>query len=156
MIEKLRKLIDKEIAKYPTDKKQSAVIAALAIMQHHRGWLSQEDISDVAVYLDMPEIAVLEVATFYNMFDLKPVGKYKLSVCTNISCMLRDADQIVDHLKKKLKIDFNEITKDGKFCLKESECMGACEGAPLLTVNNQKMYEHLDIKKLDQLLKDLK
>ena len=85
--------------------------------------LSQEDISDVAVYLDMPEIAVLEAATFYNMFDLKPVGKYKLSICTNISCMLRDADQIVDHLKKTLKIDFNEITKDGKFCLKESECM---------------------------------
>ena len=97
MIEKLKKLIDKEVAKYPTDKKQSAVIAALAIMQHHRGWLSQDDISDVAVYLDMPEIAVLEVATFYNMFDLKPVGKYKLSICTNISCILLDADQIVDH-----------------------------------------------------------
>src|SRR6056300_1949491 len=156
MIEKLRKLIDKEIAKYPADKKQSAVIAALAIMQHHRGWLSQEDISDVAIYLDMPEIAVLEVATFYNMFDLKAVGKYKLSICTDISCMLRDADHIVNHLKENLKIDFNEVTKDGKFCLKESECMGACGGAPLLTINNQKMYENLDMPKIDSLLKELK
>jgi len=153
---KLKKLIDKELKKYPSDKKQSAVIAALAIMQNDRGWLSKEDISEVALYLDMPEIAVLEVATFYNMFDLKPVGKYKLSICTNISCMLRDVDHIVDHLKEKLQIDFNEVTKDGKFCLKESECMGACGGAPLLTVNNQKMHENLNIDKVNQLLKELK
>ena len=129
---KLKKLIDKELKKYPSDKKQSAVIAALAIMQNDRGWLSKEDISEVALYLDMPEIAVLEVATFYNMFDLKSVGK------------------------EKLQIDFNEVTKDGKFCLKESECMGACGGAPLLTVNNQKMHENLNIDKVDQLLKELK
>jgi NADH-quinone oxidoreductase subunit E len=153
---KLKKLIDKELKKYPSDKKQSAVIAALAIMQNDRGWLSKEDISEVALYLDMPEIAVLEVATFYNMFDLKAVGKYKISICTNISCMLRNSDEIVEHLKNKLKINFNEVTKDGKFCLKESECMGACGGAPLLTINNQKMYENLDIPKIDSLLKELK
>lgn len=156
MNEKLKKLINKEISKYPSDKKQSAVIAALAIMQNNRGWLSEEDISEVAKYLEMPEIAVLEVATFYNMFDLQPVGKYKISICTNISCMLRNSDEIVEHLKNKLKINFNEVTKDGKFCLKESECMGACGGAPLLTINNQKMYENLDIPKIDSLLKELK
>jgi NADH-quinone oxidoreductase subunit E len=156
MNEKLKKLINKEISKYPSDKKQSAVIAALAIMQNNRGWLSQEDISEVSKYLEMPEIAVLEVATFYNMFDLQPVGKYKISICTNISCMLRNSDEIVEHLKNKLKINFNEVTKDGKFCLKESECMGACGGAPLLTINNQKMYENLDIPKIDSLLKELK
>ena len=156
MNEKLKKLINKEISKYPSDKKQSAVIAALAIMQNNRGWLSEEDISEVSKYLEMPEIAVLEVATFYNMFDLQPVGKYKISICTNISCMLRNSDEIVEHLKNKLKINFNEVTKDGKFCLKESECMGACGGAPLLTVNNQKMYENLDIPKIDSLLKELK
>jgi NADH-quinone oxidoreductase subunit E len=156
MNEKLKKLINKEISKYPSDKKQSAVIAALAIMQNNRGWLSEEDISEVSKYLEMPEIAVLEVATFYNMFDLQPVGKYKISICTNISCMLRNSDEIVEHLKNKLKINFNEVTKDGKFCLKESECMGACGGAPLLTINNQKMYENLDIPKIDSLLKELK
>jgi len=156
MNEKLKKLINKEISKYPSDKKQSAVIAALAIMQNSRGWLSEEDISEVSKYLEMPEIAVLEVATFYNMFDLQPVGKYKISICTNISCMLRNSDEIVEHLKNKLKINFNEVTKDGKFCLKESECMGACGGAPLLTINNQKMYENLDIPKIDSLLKELK
>jgi len=156
MNEKLKKLINKEISKYPSDKKQSAVIAALAIMQNNRGWLSEEDISEVSKYLEMPEIAVLEVATFYNMFDLQPVGKYKISICTNISCMLRNSDEIVEHLKNKLKINFNEVTKDGKFCLKESECMGACGGAPLLTINNQKMYENLDIAKIDSLLKELK
>ena len=156
MNEKLKKLINKEISKYPSDKKQSAVIAALAIMQNNRGWLSEEDISEVSKYLEMPEIAVLEVATFYNMFDLQPVGKYKISICTIISCMLRNSDEIVEHLKNKLKINFNEVTKDGKFCLKESECMGACGGAPLLTINNQKMYENLDIPKIDSLLKELK
>jgi NADH-quinone oxidoreductase subunit E len=153
---KIKKLIDKELKKYPVEKKQSAVIAALALMQNDRGWLSKEDINQVAEYLNMPEIAVLEVATFYNMFDLKPIGKYKISVCTNISCMLRNSDEIVNYLKKKLKIEFEEITKDGKFSLKESECMGACSGAPLITINNQKMYENLDENKIDQLLEKLK
>lgn len=100
-------------------------MSALRIVQMERGWLSQESISEVAAYLGMPEIAALEVATFYNMYDTEPVGKYKITVCTNISCMLRDSDTIVEHLQEKLGIGFNEVSEDGRFCLKEGECMGA-------------------------------
>ena len=120
--------IDQELKKYPDNQKKSAVIAALQIIQKEKGWLSNKDISLVSQYLEIPEIAAMEVATFYNMFDLKNVGKYKISVCTNISCMLRDAEKLVNHMKKKFDIDFNELSKDGKFYLKESESMGACGG----------------------------
>lgn len=147
--------IDKELKKFPDDQKQSAIIAALQIIQTENGFLTNDLIAMAADYLDMPKIAAMEVATFYNMFELKPAGKYKISICTNISCALRDADDIVCHLKKKLKIDFNEVTKDKKFSLKESECMGACGGAPLMTVNNQKMYEYLTPQKIDQILEEL-
>ena len=147
--------IDKELKKFPDDQKQSAIIAALQIIQTENGFLTNDLIAMAADYLDMPKIAAMEVATFYNMFELKPAGKYKISICTNISCALRDADDIVCHLKKKLKIDFNEVTKDKKFSLKESECMGACGGAPLMTVNNQKMYEYLTPQKVDQILEEL-
>lgn len=147
--------IDKELKKFPDDQKQSAIIAALQIIQTENGFLTNDLIAMAADYLDMPKIAAMEVATFYNMFELKPAGKYKISICTNISCALRDADNIVCHLKKKLKIDFNEVTKDKKFSLKESECMGACGGAPLMTVNNQKMYEYLTPQKVDQILEEL-
>jgi len=147
--------IDKELKKFPDDQKQSAIIAALQIIQTENGFLTNDLITMAADYLDMPKIAAMEVATFYNMFELKPAGKYKISICTNISCALRDADDIVCHLKKKLKIDFNEVTKDKKFSLKESECMGACGGAPLMTVNNQKMYEYLTPQKVDQILEEL-
>ncbi|MBT5165977.1 MAG: NAD(P)H-dependent oxidoreductase subunit E [Nitrosomonadales bacterium] len=147
--------IDKELKKFPDDQKQSAIIAALQIIQTENGFLTNDLIATAADYLDMPKIAAMEVATFYNMFELKPAGKYKISICTNISCALRDADDIVCHLKKKLKIDFNEVTKDKKFSLKESECMGACGGAPLMTVNNQKMYEYLTPQKVDQILEEL-
>ena len=147
--------IDKELKKFPDDQKQSAIIAALQIIQTENGFLKNDLIATAADYLDMPKIAAMEVATFYNMFELKPAGKYKISICTNISCALRDADDIVCHLKKKLKIDFNEVTKDKKFSLKESECMGACGGAPLMTVNNQKMYEYLTPQKVDQILEEL-
>lgn len=147
--------IDKELKKFPNDQKQSAIIAALQIIQTENGFLTNDLIAMAADYLDMPKIAAMEVATFYNMFELKPAGKYKISICTNISCALRDADDIVCHLKKKLKIDFNEVTKDKKFSLKESECMGACGGAPLMTVNNQKMYEYLTPQKVDQILEEL-
>ena len=116
--------IDKELKKFPDDQKQSAIIAALQIIQTENGFLTNDLIAMAADYLDMPKIAAMEVATFYKMFELKPAGKYKISICTNISCALRDADDIVCHLKKKLKIDFNEVTKDKKFSLKESECMG--------------------------------
>ena len=150
------KKIDYELTKYPADKRQAAVMSALRIVQTERGWLSKESISEVAAYLRIPEIAALEVATFYNMYDLEPVGQNKISICTNISCMLRDSDAIVNHLQTKLGVGFNEVTADGKFCLKESECMGACGGAPLMTVNNHTMYEFLTTDKVDAILLDLK
>lgn len=147
--------IDYELSKYPADQRQAAVMSALRIVQTERGWLSQECISEVAAYLRMPEIAAMEVATFYNMYDLAPAGQYKITVCTNISCMLRDSDVIVNHLQTKLGIGFNEVTADGKFCLKEGECMGACGGAPLMTVNNHTMHEFLTPESVDVILKNL-
>lgn len=147
--------IDYELTKYPVDQRKAAVMSALRIVQTERGWLSKESITEVAEYLRIPEIAAMEVATFYNMYDLQPVGKYKITVCTNISCMLRDADGIVDHLQTTLGIGFNEITPDGKFCLKEGECMGCCGGAPLLHVNNTQMHEFLTPEKVDAILKEL-
>jgi NADH-quinone oxidoreductase subunit E len=148
--------IDVELTKYPQEHRQAAVMSALRIAQAEKGWLSQETISFVANYLGIPEIAAMEVATFYNMYDLQPVGKYKITICTNISCMLRDSDVIVKHLQKKLGVGFNEVTKDGKFCLKEGECMGCCGGAPLLHINNTDMHEFLTVEKVDQLLEGLK
>ncbi len=148
--------IDYELTKYPADKRQAAVMSALRIVQTERGWLSKESITEVAEYLRIPEIAAMEVATFYNMYDLQPVGKYKISICTNISCMLRDSDSIVNHLQTKLGVGFNEVTADGKFCLKEGECMGACGGAPLFIVNNHTMHEFLTVDKVDAILEELK
>lgn len=150
------KKIDYELTKYPADKRQAAVMSALRIVQMERGWLSKESITEVAQYLGIPEIAAMEVATFYNMYDLSPVGKYKITVCTNISCMLRGSDEIVDHLQSTLGVGFNEVTPDGMFCLKEGECMGCCGGAPLLHVNNVDMHEFLTPEKVDAILKDLK
>jgi NADH-quinone oxidoreductase subunit E len=150
------KKIDYEITKYPADQRQAAVMAALRIVQTDCGWLSQECISEVAAYLKMPEIAAMEVATFYNMYDLENVGKYKMTICTNISCMLRGSDDIVQHLQSKLGVGFGEATADGKFYLKEGECMGACGGAPLMTVNNHVMHEFLTPEKVDVILEGLK
>ncbi|MDF0377276.1 NADH-quinone oxidoreductase subunit NuoE [Methylophilus sp. YYY-1] len=147
--------IEYELSKYPADRRQAAVMSALRIVQMERGWLSKESISEVAKYLRIPEIAALEVATFYNMYDLEPVGKYKITVCTNISCMLRGSDEIVEHLQDKLGVGFNEVTADGKFCLKEGECMGCCGGAPLLHVNNSEMHEFLTTEKVDALINEL-
>jgi len=149
------KKIDYELTKYPADQRQAAVMSALRIVQTERGWLSNESIAEVAQYLGMPEIAAMEVATFYNMYDLSPVGKYKVTVCTNISCMLRGSDEIVNHLQQKLGVGFNEVTPDGKFCLKEGECMGCCGGAPLMHVNNTQMHEFLTIEKVDAILEEL-
>ncbi len=148
--------IDRELTKYPPDRRLAAVISALRIAQEEKSWLSKEAIDEVADYLGIPAIAALEVATFYNMYDLAPVGKYKITVCTNISCMLRDADVIVDHLNKRLGIGFNETTPDGKFTLKEGECMGTCGGAPLFHINNTKMCEFLTPEKVDEILGGLK
>lgn len=147
--------IDYELTKYPAENRQAAVMSALRIAQTEKGWLSKETIAFVADYLGIPAIAALEVATFYNMYDLEPIGKYKITVCTNISCMLRDSDEIVCHLEKRLGIGFNETTPDGKFSLKEGECMGACGGAPLFHINNTKMHEFLTPEKVDEILEEL-
>lgn len=144
--------IDREIAKYPPEQKQSAVMAALAIAQEQQGWLSPEGIEAVANYLGMAPMAAYEVASFYNMYDLKPVGKYKLTVCTNLPCMLSGGVDAGEYLKQKLGIGFNETTADGKFTLKEGECMGACGDAPVMLVNNRRMCSCMLPEQIDKLL----
>ncbi len=144
--------IDREIAKYPADQKQSAVMAALAIAQMEKGWLSNETIEDVAGYLGMAPVAVYEVASFYNMYDLAPVGKYKITVCTNLPCALSGGVHAADYLKQKLGVGFNETTADGKFTLKEGECMGACGDAPVMLVNNVRMCSFMQPEQIDRLL----
>ena len=150
------KRIDREIAKYPAEQKQSAVMAALAIAQEQQGWLSSEAIESVADYLGMPPIAAYEVATFYNMYDLKPVGKYKVSVCTNLPCMLTGGVDAGEYLKKKLGIGYNQTTSDGLITLKESECMGACGDAPVMIINNRRMCSWMNPEEIDKLLAELK
>jgi len=150
------KKIDREIAKYPSDQKQSAVMAALAIAQEEKGWLSGETMEAVADYLGMPPIAVFEVATFYNMYDLQPVGRHKLTVCTNLPCALSGGVHAADYLKQKLGIGFNETTADGRFTLKEGECMGACGDAPVMLVNNRRMCSWMTPEQIDRLLDELK
>lgn len=147
--------IDREIAKYPPQQKQSAVMSALRIAQDELGWLSVETMNFIAEYLEMPPIAVHEVASFYNMYELKPVGKYKITMCTNLPCTLGGAETVVEHLKRKLGVGFGETTADGKFTLKEAECMGACCDAPLFLVNNKKMHGLLTPEKVDQILAEL-
>ena len=153
--ESLRK-IDREVAKYPADQKQSAVMSALIIAQDEKGWLSTETMDEVAGYLGMPPVAVYEVATFYSMYNLRETGKYKLTICTCLPCGLQGALEAADHLRDKLGIDFNETTPDGRFTLKEGECMGACAMAPVLLVNNKKMHDTMSKEKLDSLLENLK
>jgi NADH-quinone oxidoreductase subunit E len=148
--------IEQAIAKYPPDQRQSAVMAALTIAQDEKSWLSTETMDFVARYLGMPAIAVYEVASFYTMYDLKPVGKYKLTICTNLPCALQGANVAAAHLKQKLGIGFNETTADGLFTLREGECMGACGDAPVLLTNNKRMLCAMNPEKIDQLLKDLK
>lgn len=148
--------IDKEVAKYPAEQRQSAVMSALRIAQVEKGWLSNEVMDFVAQYLGMQPIAVYEVATFYNMYNTQPVGKHKLCVCTNLPCKLMGADRIADRLKQKLGIEFGETTDDKAFTLLEGECMGACGDAPLLLVDNHRMESFLDDGKVDALLDELK
>ena len=150
------KKIDREIAKYPHDQKQSAVMAALAIAQDENGWLAQETIEYVAAYLDMAPIAAYEVASFYNMYDIEPVGRYKLTVCTNLPCALSGGVHAADYVKEKLGIGFNETTADGRFTLKEGECMGACGDAPVLLVNNKRMCSFMTPEEIDKLLAECK
>ena len=148
--------IDREVAKFPADQKQSAVMAALAIAQREVGWTSPEVVEDVARVLGMAPIAVQEVATFYNMYDTQPVGKFKLAVCTCLPCALRDGAKAGEYIKSKLGIDYNETTADGMFTLKESECQGACGDAPVMMVNNQRMCSFMSADKIDALLDELK
>jgi NADH-quinone oxidoreductase subunit E len=148
--------IDREIAKYPAEQKQSAVMAALAIAQDEKGWLPRDIIEYVASYLSMPPIAVFEVASFYNMYDLAPVGRYKLTVCTNLPCALSGGVHAADYVREKLGIDFNETTADGRFTLKEGECMGACGDAPVMLVNNKRMCSFMTPEQIDKLLAECK
>jgi NADH-quinone oxidoreductase subunit E len=149
-------LIDKEVGKYPAEHKQSAVMSALRIAQVELGWLSKECIEFVAHYLEMPAIAVYEVATFYNMYELAPVGRHKITLCTNLPCQLQGADKIAEVMQAKLGIGFGETTADGRFTLKEGECMGACGHGPLCLHNNHKMHDHLTPDSVDKLLDEMK
>lgn len=148
--------IDQATAKYPPEQRQSAVMAALTVAQDEKGWLSTETMDFVAQYLGMPPIAVYEVASFYTLYDIKPVGKYKLTICTNLPCVLQGANVAAEHLKKKLGIGFDETTADGRYTLKQGECFGACGDAPVLLLNNKKMLCAMTPDKLDVLLKELK
>lgn len=154
--EQAYKKIDRELTKFPADQRQSAVMAALAIAQDEKGWLSPEVMQDVADYLGMPAVAVQEVATFYNMFHTKPVGKYKISVCTNLPCALSGGEKAAHYLKTKLGIDYKETTADGQFTLIEGECMGACGDAPVMLVNNKSMCSHMSNEKIDALVEEMK
>ena len=148
--------IDHRISRYPADQKQSAVLAALREAQHeNHGYLTTELMDAVADYLDMPPIAVYEVASFYSMFELKPVGRHSIAVCTNVSCMLRGSDTVLAYIERKLGIKLGDSTPDGKFYLKkEEECLAACCGAPMMQVNHI-YYEHLTPEKVDQVLDSL-
>ncbi|MDK9724309.1 MAG: NADH-quinone oxidoreductase subunit NuoE [Sterolibacteriaceae bacterium MAG5] len=148
--------IAREVAKYPAEQKQSACMAALRIAQEEKGWLAKESIEDVAQALEMAPMAVYEVASFYNMYDLHPVGKYKITVCTNLPCALSGGVHAAEYVKQKLGIDFNETTADGKFTLKEGECMGACGDAPVMLVNNIRMHSFMTPDEIDKLIAECK
>ena len=146
----------REVAKFPADQKQSAVMACLSIVQQELGWVSPESEQVVAEVLGMPVMAVHEVTTFYNMYNQKPVGKFKLNVCTNLPCQLRGGQQALTHLEHKLGIHSGETTSDGLFTLQPSECQGACADAPVLLVNDRHMCSFMSHEKLDQLVDSLK
>jgi len=148
--------IERNIAKYPPEQRQSAVMAALIAAQTEIGWVSDDVIETIAEILGMPRIAVDEVATFYNMYDTKPVGKYKLVICTNLPCQLTHGETAAAHLKKTLGIGYNETTPCGTFTLKEGECMGACGDSPVMLVNNKRMCSFMSNEKIDALLTELR
>ena len=153
--QEVRAHIDKWVAKYPGEWKQSAVMAALMIVQKDNGgWLTNELMDKVASYLDMAPIAVYEVASFYSMYEHKKVGKHKICMCTNVSCMINGSDKMVEHLENKLDIKLGETTKDGRFTLKEVECLGACVGAPMMQIG-EKYYENLTPELIDSILDSL-
>ncbi len=146
----------KEVAKYPADQKQSAVMACLAIVQQELGYVSTDSEAEVAAYLDMAPMAVHEVTTFYNMYNQRPVGKYKLNVCTNLPCQLREGQNTLQYLEKKLGISMGQTTPDGMFTLQQSECLGACADSPVMLVNDRSMCSFMTPEKLDQLVDGLR
>lgn len=148
-------LVDKELKKYPADQRQSAVMAALRFVQDEKGWISTDDMADVADYLGMPKMAVYEVATFYHMYNLKPMGRHMITVCTNLSCTLCGALDTVAYIESKLGIKLGEVTPDGKYGLREGECMGACKDAPVLTLNNKKLCARMTKEEIDKTLAEL-
>jgi NADH-quinone oxidoreductase subunit E len=148
--------IERETTKYPPEQRQSAVMSALAIAQDEHGWLSNELMEEVAKVLGMPPVAVYEVATFYAMYNLKPAGRHKVTVCTNLPCALSGGADAAEYLKRKLGVEFNGTTADGRFTLKEGECMGACGDAPVLLVDNKRMCSFMSNAKLDALIEELK
>ncbi len=148
--------IDQEITKYPATERQSAVMAALAIAQLEHGWVSPEIIREVAEYLDMPPIRVQEVASFYSSYQTQPVGRFTLTICTNLPCALQGSTEVAQYLKDKLGVDFHETTADGLFTLLEGECMGACGDAPVLIANATHMCCRMQPAKIDALIAELK
>ena len=147
---------DKEVAKYPADQKASAVMACLAIVQQEQGFVSRESEEGVAAYLGMPTIAVHEVTTFYNMYNQQPVGQFKLNVCTNLPCALRDGDQALAHLCKKFGVEPYGTSADGLFTVQPSECLGACADAPVMLVNDRQMLSFMSNDRIDDLVNTLK
>jgi NADH-quinone oxidoreductase subunit E len=152
----MRARFDKEVAKYPPDQKVSAVMACLSIVQDMTGWVSPESEEAVGQYLGMPAIAVHEVTTFYNMYNQQPVGRFKLNVCTNLPCALRDGDKALDHLCKELGVEPYGTTADGTFTVQPSECLGACADAPVMLVNDRQMVSFMSHERLDDLVSTLR
>ena len=152
----MRARFDRELAKYPADQKQSAVMACLSIVQQEDGWVSGESEKVVADYLGMPTIAVREVTTFYNMYNQEPVGRYKLNVCTNLPCQLRNGQKALEHLCSRLGVEIGGTSADGMFTVQQSECLGACADAPVMLVNDRTMCSFMSHDKLDQLVEGLK
>ncbi|MFO0125594.1 MAG: NADH-quinone oxidoreductase subunit NuoE [Betaproteobacteria bacterium] len=151
-----RARFDREVAKYPADQRQSAVMACLSIVQQEQGYVSAEAEEAIAAHLGMPPIAVHEVTTFYNMYNQQPVGAFKLNVCTNLPCQLRGGDKALDHLCHKLGVQPYGTTADGAFTVQPSECLGACADAPVMLVNDRKMLSFMSHERLDDLVETLK
>jgi len=154
--ESTRARFDREVAKFPADQRQSAVMACLAIVQQEQGFVSQESELDIADYLGMAPIAVHEVTTFYNMYNQAPVGKYKFNVCTNLPCQLRDGEKALAHICSRLDVEEGGTTADGLFTVQKSECLGACADAPVMLVNDRQMLSFMSNERLDELLTMLK
>ena len=146
----------KEVAKYPAEQKQSAVMACLSIVQQEQGWVSPESEKEIADYLEMAPMAVHEVTTFYNMYNQQPVGKYKLAVCTNLPCQLRDGGKALKYLEDKLGVTAGETTADGMFTLQQCECLGACADAPVMLVNDRNMCSFMSVERLEALVEGLR